>query len=71
LSVGETGQRLAVVELELLQQREVGLLRLFEAGEHGPHRGGASGVRGDVLAGDVAAIEVLLVDLDFVAEARL
>ena len=30
---GDAGQRAAIVQLELLQQRQVGLLRLFQPGQ--------------------------------------
>ena len=52
--LGEAGERLAVVELELLQQREVVLLGLLEPRQHRPHGGHLDGVRGDVLAPDLA-----------------
>ena len=67
--LGEAGQRLAVVELELLQQRQVGVLGLLEPRQHRPHGGHLDRVRGDVLALDALGVEVLLVDLDLVARA--
>ena len=67
--LGEAGQRLAVVQLELLQQRQVGVLGLFQARQHGPHGGHLDGVRGDVLALDALGVEVLLVDPDLVLAA--
>ena len=48
--LGEARQRLAVVELQLLQQRQAGVLRLLQPREHGPHGGHFDRVRGDVLA---------------------
>jgi hypothetical protein len=47
---GEAGQRLAVVELQLLHQRQAVLLRLLEPRQHRPHRGDFDRVRSDVLA---------------------
>ncbi len=66
--LGEARQRLPVVEAELLQQCEVGLLRLFEAGEDGPHRRHLERVGGDVLAADARGVVVLLVDLDLLGQ---
>src|SRR6218665_2521137 len=66
--LGEVGQRLAVVELELLQERQVVLLGLLQAREHGPHGGHLQGVRRDVLALDGAGVEVLLVDLHLLGQ---
>jgi hypothetical protein len=59
---------LAVVELELLEQREVVLLGVLEAREDGPHRRDLEGVRGHVLAAHLAAREGLLVDLHLLGE---
>ncbi len=67
--LGEAGQRLAVVELELLQQRQVGVLGLLQPSQHRPHGRDLDGVRGDVLALDALGVEVLLVDLDLVLAA--
>ena len=66
--LGEAGQRLAVVELQLLQQRQVGVLGLLQPRQHGPHRRHLDRVRGDVLAPDASGVEVLLVDLDLVLQ---
>ena len=52
--LGEAGQRLAVVELQLLQQRQVGVLGLLQPGQHRPHGRDLDRVRGDVLALDLA-----------------
>ena len=67
--LGEAGQRLAVVELELLQQRQVGVLGLHQPRQHRPHGRDLDRVRGDVLALDALGVEVLLVDLDLVLAA--
>ena len=66
--LGEAGQGLAVVELELLHQRQPGVLGLFEPGQDRPHRGHFERVRRDPLAPDLAAVVVLLVDVDLVRE---
>ena len=66
--LGEAGQRLAVVELELLQQGQPGVLGLLEPGQHGPHRGDLERVRREPLAADLPAVVVLLVDLDLVGQ---
>ena len=66
--LGEAGQRLAVVQLELLQQRQVGVLGLHQPRQHRPHGRDLDRVRGDVLALDAVGVEVLLVDLDLVLE---
>ena len=66
--LGEARQRLAVVELELLQQRQAGVLRLLQPREHRPHRRHLDRVRGDVLAAHLLGVVVLLVDLDLVGE---
>ena len=66
--LGEAGQRLAVVELELLQPREPGVLGLFEPRQNRPHRGHLDRVRGDVLALDGVLVVVLFVDLLLVLE---
>jgi len=67
-SLGVAGQRLAVVELELLEQRQVGLLGLLQAGEHGPHGGHLQGVGRHVLAPHGVRAVVLLVDLDLLRQ---
>src|SRR5512138_2901645 len=67
--LGEVRQRLPVVELQLLDEREVVLLRLLEPGEHAPHRGHLERVRRDVLAADLVAVVVALVDLHLLVEA--
>ncbi len=66
--LGEAGEGLAVIELELLHESQAGILGFFQPGEDGPHGGDFEGVRGDVLAADLAGVVVLLVDLDFVRE---
>ena len=63
------GQRLAVIQLQFLKQREVRLLRRFQPRQHRPHRGHRDRVRRDVLAADPLGVVVLLVDLDLVASA--
>ena len=68
--LGEAGQRLAVVELQLLQQRQAGVLRLLQPRQHRPHGGHLDRVRGDVLALHRLAVVVLLVDLDLVGQLR-
>ena len=64
------GQRLAVVQLQLLQQRQIRVLRLFQPRQHRPHRRHFDGVRSDVLAFDFFRVVVLLVDLDFIRQPR-
>ncbi len=66
--LGEAGQRLAIVELELLQPRQVHLLGILEASEHRPHRRHLERVRSDVLAADLLVVEVALIDLDLLIE---
>src|ERR671933_1330405 len=66
--LGKARQRLAIVELELLEQREVRLLRLFEARQHRPHCGDLDGMRSDMLAAYLMVVERLLVDLDLILE---
>jgi hypothetical protein len=66
--LGEAGQALAVVELELLEQGEVGLLGVLQAREHGPHRGDLQGVGGDMDA-HLLLVEVALVDPLLVLQA--
>ena len=68
LSSVKPGQGLAVVELELLEQRQAGVLGLLQPGEDRPHRGDFERVRGDLLAADLPAVVVLLVDVDLVGE---
>ena len=68
--LGEARQRLAVVELQLLQPREAGMLRLFQPRQHGPHRRHFDRVRRDVLAADRVLVVILLVNLHFVRERR-
>ena len=68
--LGEAGQRLAVVELQLLQPREAGVLRLLEPRENGPHGGHFDRVRRDVLAADRPLVVVLLVNLHLVRQRR-
>ena len=46
------------------------LLRVLEARQRGPHRGHLERVRRDVLALDLLAVEVLLVDPDLLGELR-
>jgi hypothetical protein len=58
---GEAGQRLAIVELELLDAGEVVLLGVLEARQHGPHGGHLQSVWSDVLA-NPPVVEVLCVD---------
>ena len=70
LSSVKPGKRLAVVELQFLQQRQAGVLGLFEPRQHGPHRGHFDRVRGNVLAVDLLGVVVLFVDLDLVGQAR-
>ena len=48
--LGEAGERLAVVELELLQAAEAGVLGVFEPRQDRPHGGHLDRVRRDVLA---------------------
>jgi hypothetical protein len=69
--LGVAGQRLAVVELQLLHQREVGLLRLLEARQHRPHRRDLQRVGRDVLAADPLGVVVPLVDLALVVEPHV
>ena len=66
--LGEARQRFAVVEFQFLEQCQVGVLGLNEARQHRPHGGDLDGVRGDVLAAHPVGIEVLLVNLDLVAQ---
>ena len=66
--LGVAGEHLAVVELQLLDQGQVRLLRLLQPGEGGPHRGHLDGVGGDVLAPDLGGVVVLQVDLDLLAQ---
>ncbi len=49
------GSDLAVVELQFLQQRQAGVLGLFQPRQHGPHGGHFDRVRRDVLALDLVA----------------
>ena len=64
------GKRLAVVELQLLHQRQAGVLGLFQPSQHGPHGGHFDRVRGDVLAAHLALVVVLLVDANLVGQSR-
>src|SRR5213080_3690715 len=66
--LGEAGQRLAVVELQLLEERQVVLLRLLEARQDAPHGRHLQRVRRDVLPADAVRVVVLLVDLHFLVE---
>ncbi len=68
--LGVTGEDLAIVELELLDEGEIVLLGVFEAREDSPHGGDFEGVGSDVLALDLLAREVLLVDADLLRELR-
>ena len=68
LSSVKPGSALAVVELELLQQRQARVLGLFQPRQNGPHGGHLDRVRGDVLARHGVAVVVLLVDLDLVGQ---
>ena len=54
--LGEAGQRLAVVQLQLLQPAEARVLRLLEPRENRPHRRHLDRVRGDVLVGTVLGL---------------
>ena len=68
--LGEPRQGLAVVELELLEQRQPGVLGLLQPGEDRPHRGDLQRVRRDLLAADLPAVVVLLIDVDLVGQPR-
>ena len=68
LSSVKPGKRLAVVELELLQQGQPGVLRLLQPGQHRPHRGDLERVRGQPLAAHLPVVVVLLVDPDLVGQ---
>src|SRR5262245_2105732 len=67
----EARQRLAVVELELLEERQVRPLGLLQPREDRPHRRHLDRVGRDVLAGDLPVVEVLLVDLDLFLQDRV
>ena len=69
LSCGEAGQRLAVVQLRLLDQRQRVLLGILEPRQHRPQRGDVQRVRRDVLA-DLRWREVLRVDLHLLGDLR-
>ncbi len=66
----EARQALAVVEFELLHQRQTVMLGLLQSGEDGPHGSDFQRVRGDVLAADALRVVVLLVDLDLFVQDR-
>ena len=65
---GITGKRLTVVKLQFLEQRQVCLLRRFQARQHSPHGRHLDGVGRDMLAADSVGVVILFVDLDFIVE---
>ena len=70
LSWVKPGQRLAVVELHLLHQRQLVLLRILEPRQHRPHRRRLQRVRRDVLPADLPGVVVLRVDPLLLGDAR-
>src|SRR6266540_555531 len=67
----EAGEGLARVELHLLDEGDLGLLGLLQAGQDRPHGGHLDGVGGDVLARDLPVVEVAAVDLDLLLPDRV
>ena len=63
--LGETRQRLAVVQLHLLHQTQLVLLGILQPGHHRPHGRDLKRVGRDVLAADLGRVVVLGVDPAF------
>ena len=68
--LGEARQRLAVVELHLLHQRQLMLLGVLEPRQDRPHRRHLQRVRGDVLPANPPGVVVLGVDPLLFRDAR-
>ena len=66
--LGEAGQALAVVELELLQERQTGVLRFFQPRQNRPHGGHFDRVRGNMLPLHRVGVVVLLINVNLVGQ---
>ena len=66
---GEAGQRAPVIELHLLHQGQVGVFRLFQAGENRPHGGNFQRVGRDMFAQYGTTIEITIINMHLIAEA--